>query len=291
MKIVVTGASGFIGGAVVDELLKRGHSVIAVSRDAKNAEDKGHPNISWIIGQLTNSTAVDINALKPDVVIHSAWIATPGIYLDSEENERLIGQSHRFLKQLEHGGVVRIVVVGTCYEKISGHSSKYVQAKQALHEMLEKTVSEAVSFCWARVFFPYGTGEHPEKLPSYLIETLFKGDVPIIKSPQTENDYIHIHDVASALALIAENGSTGIYEIGSGQRTSVLAIAKLIASALGKEELLDSYIMGDQKSQSCELSVVADLHALKSLRWEPEFTMAAGINELVISKLASERQW
>ena len=185
MKVLLTGATGFIGSAVLKRAVSRNHEVAVLVRPGKTS-----PTALQLMGTLENAPWNEIAAFRPEVCIHTAWNATPGVYLDSPENERLVEWSERFIRKAVAGGVRRVVALGTCIEyKMTGEilseettplapTTKYARCKDSLRCKLDQAAREdGFSFSWARVFYPYGPGEHPARLASSAIDQIRRGKI------------------------------------------------------------------------------------------------------------------
>ena len=118
MKILLTGATGFIGSAFTRQALARGHQLAALIIPSESIPPNlaATSNLAWLRGTLDDAPWKDITALAPDVCLHMAWITTPGIYLESPENFRFVESSIRFLRKIretgtthENGTVFRIL--------------------------------------------------------------------------------------------------------------------------------------------------------------------------------------
>lgn len=294
MRVLVTGANGFIGLALVRSLIDRGHSVIGLSRNPPiEPSESRQPTLTWVKGGLDVDTISEIEGLEPDACIHAAWIATPGQYLDSPENELLVSQSSQFLVKLQNIGVRKMVALGTCIEydlSAIGNLSEgltslhpeslYARSKNRLHNLLQKELDVSTSFCWARVFFPYGRGEDSRRLPSWLIQRFANGDVAELKTPKNRNDYIHITDVARALTLTLEKKISGSVNIGTGNGITVHELALEIANQMGCPELVETPET-DNLNEAVE--IVASADRLRSLGWSPTVSLETGIGDLIES--------
>ncbi len=117
MKILVTGANGFIGSAFCRLALTRGHHIAGIIQPARSlpAEIPAE-KMNWLRGTLAEPPWKEIERFQPDVCVHLAWIATPGVYLESPENERYLQWSLALVHGLCSLGVNHIVGAGTCIE-------------------------------------------------------------------------------------------------------------------------------------------------------------------------------
>jgi nucleoside-diphosphate-sugar epimerase len=117
MRILVTGATGYIGSAFVRLALKHGHQVAALVRQQAVAlQVSNSSNLLVLEGTLAEPPWKRIGEFKPEVCVHAAWITTPGIYLESPENYRWLKESLEFFSRLTEFGVNHWFSLGTCIE-------------------------------------------------------------------------------------------------------------------------------------------------------------------------------
>lgn len=245
----------------------------------------------------------EIEKFAPEACVHAAWVATPGVYLESSENHDWVSWSAGFLSRLAKRGTSHLTVLGTCIEyQITGQrlaeattplrpASTYALAKCELHRSLRDaglTSSEfrlpiSVSLAWARIFYPYGEGEHPARLASSLITKLHRGEAVALKTPQSTKDYIHVDDVASALLAVVERQFDGPINIGTGVGVTVEAIARELGRLLRRPELIQ--VPETPPADPLDY-VVADATRLRSLGWRPQVALAAGLRRLVEARVS-----
>ena len=284
LRLLVTGGTGFLGSSLVRQAHAAGHAVAVLSRDPDAPRIPAVP----LAGRLEDPPWDAIDRFAPDICVHAAWIATPGVYLDAPENADWHGWSADFLRRLADRGTRRFVVLGTCIEyRPTGQplsedttpiepASPYARAKDALHRELRATLPGTLA--WARIFYPYGEGEHPDRLASSVIRRLAAGERVGLRTPDSVKDYIHVDDVGSALLRIAESGFDGPVNVGTGTGVTVGEIARWIADRIGRSDLLDlpTGSVADPLDH-----VVADATRLRSLGWSPKVTLADGLHRLV----------
>lgn len=290
MNILLTGATGFIGRAVMRLLLDRGHDVLALSRSTSlpQESERGH----WLSASLEAVPWEKIEPFAPEVLVHAAWVSTPGVYLDSPENAELQRQSKMLFETAYERGIPKIVALGTCIEyaldkrtplkesDACAPKSPYACAKHELHQELAALAGRhEANYVWGRVFYPYGVGEHPKRLGSSIIRSLRARESVNIRTPESVKDYIYIDDLASAIVCCIEQRCHGAYNLGSGEGVRVVDMVNEMVKHVNFSDTL-------QIAQSIEDPfpyVVADNARLEALGWSAKVGMAEGIRRLAAS--------
>ncbi len=293
MKILVTGASGFIGSAFTHLALSHGHAVggMMLPGESPPARLPASEKLAWLRGTLAEPPWTGIQSFQPEVCVHFAWIATPGVYLESPENEDYLRWSLEFLRRLRGLGTRQIIGVGTCIEyRITGEplseertpvepTTPYARCKDALRETLSAEAGrEGWRFCWGRVFYPYGVGEHPARLCSSIIQKLSRGEKIVLKTPHSTKDYIYVDDLAEAVLLTVERQYSGTINWGTGAGISVREIADTAARLLGRTELIEEAVPAQEDPLDY---VVADASRLRGLGWRPRHTLRDGLGKMI----------
>lgn len=254
MKVLVTGASGFIGNYVVEQLLSQGIEVIATSVNIENARAKHwFKQVTYIPFDLSHiDPSVDYHTFfdAPDALVHLAWEGLPNYKNDFHVNENL-PRHFAFLQNLVQNGCRNITVTGTCFEyglkegcltedMTPAPANPYALAK----DMLRKKVAAlpgAPEFKWVRLFYMYGEGQNPNSIIPQLEKAIMNGEASFNMSPgDQQRDYLHVRDVATYICAIALQPSvTGIINCCSGKPVTVKAF-------------IESYLAG--KNQSIRLN-------------------------------------
>lgn len=247
--------------------------------------------VTWFKGTLAEPSWSEIEKFKPEACVHFAWIATPGVYLESPENENYFHWSREFVRRIREFGARRIVAAGTCIEyRISDEklledrtpvepTTTYARWKNALRIALEEDAKkDGFSFAWARVFYPYGVGEHPARLCSSIIQKLGRGEKIELKTPNSTKDYIYIEDLASAFLTVLEKQFEGTVNLGTGIGIAVKEIAQTLGEMMRRPELIKEV----NPPQIDPLGyVVADNSRLRGLGWKPEHDLRRGLEKLL----------
>jgi nucleoside-diphosphate-sugar epimerase len=290
MRILVTGATGFIGAAFVRLARTRGHELAALARAETIAGRvlRDTDGLHWLSGTLAEPPWKAIERFAPEHCLHTAWIADPGEYLASPLNADYLRWSLAFLARLKAAGAIRAMALGTCIEyRIDGRPARedatpldpvspYAQAKDALRRGVEEGIAGPdFGFCWGRVFYPYGPGEHPSRLCSGLARQLLAGETLRLKTPDSTKDYIYIDDLAAAILAIIEGGLTGPINLGTGEGVTVRKLARTLGRLLQREDLVA------ETSPSADdplYYVVADAGRLRrEAGWRPAWALEAGL--------------
>lgn len=286
---MVTGARGLIGREAVRALVDRGVEVHAVGRTP--SVNKG---VVWHAADLLADDGMRlVTEVRPEILLHLAWVTTPGEFWSSGENLGWVAASLRLLQAFGLSGGRRFVGAGSCAEYDwdsaraslgEGHrvspSTLYGEAKASLHALARRWASqEGISAAWGRVFQVYGPGEDRRRLLASLAHGLAQGvPVPLTQGRQVR-DFVHARDVGCAFAALALSSVDGAVNIATGVGTSVRDAAELVGQAAGRPDLLR---LGARVERIGEPDVlVAQIDRLRhEVGYEPRVTLEAGVHEI-----------
>lgn len=260
MKILLTGATGFIGHYVYRQLLQTDHTLYITSRNP-------HCNLPncFILDILDyQKTTSILKEIQADVLIHLAWDVTHGEFWTSEKNIDYAKASiHLFETFLEQGGK-KIIAAGTCAEYSTsaepvrenqttiGELSPYGNAKRLVLAYLEsKKTQFNFDFTWFRIFGVFGLGEHQERLIPSIISTIQSKEVFSVKNPDVFFDYIYVDDLAHFIIDAIQKTNLGIINIGTGNSLAVIDVFLTIKNYIetGRFKIIQTVIIPSQNSR------------------------------------------
>jgi dTDP-6-deoxy-L-talose 4-dehydrogenase (NAD+) len=243
MKILVTGSTGFIGNVVVNELLRRGHEVIASSTNNDTAQKKWwYPKVIYRkldFRELNFGTDYFNYFDKPDIAIHLAWEGLPR-YKEKFHLEENLPRHAGFLTNLVQNGLKSLTVTGTCLEYgLQNGCLKeditiqpivpYAIAKNKLREVLQSLQGVyQFSLKWVRLFYMFGPGQNPNSLVSQLDKAIEAGDREFNMSQGDQTrDFLPVEKVGEYLVRIALQDSVdGIINCCSNTPVTVRAFVE-----------------------------------------------------------------
>jgi nucleoside-diphosphate-sugar epimerase len=291
-RVLVTGASGFIGWHCLQPLRDRGYEVHAVSRSAQATELEG---VFWHVADLQSAGAAAslVADVRPTHLLHLAWYVTPGKVASSPVNYEWVSRSVDLLQAFVAVSGTRAVLCGSAFEYDwgDGHCSEattplhpttvYGSAKAALYMLAESIARESgLSLAWTRPFFLYGPREHPDRLVASVIGSLLRGELARTSHGRQVRDYLHVQDVADAVVAVLESEITGAVNVGGGDGVAIAEIVRRLGDIIGRPDLLR---IGALEARANDVPiVVADTGRVTGeLGWHPRFDLQGGLSDTV----------
>ncbi len=285
MKVLVTGAAGFIGAHVVRELISRGDQPVALVRPGSataRLDDLGS-RIDRVEADLADRSRLIalLGEIRPDAVIHLAWYAEPSRYRDAlAENLASLDASVGLLLAAAEGGCPRVVLGGTCLENAAEPRPRiYEAAKGALHRLSDGVASSGVAVACGHVFYLYGPGEDRRRVIPAVIRALVSGEEIATTDGRRPRDYLYVADVAAAFCTLAGTTLTGGVDICSGSLVALADVFRMIAERTGRPDLLRLGALGPIGDDG--YARAGDAGPLLGLGWRPTHDLRAGIDETI----------
>lgn len=238
MKILVSGATGFVGSHLIPVLLSQGHEITVLSRSHERLiRQPWHERVRFVAHKISlENPPPDMAALGyPDILIHLAWPGLPN-YKDLFHIEENLPADYAFIKALVAAGLSRVLVTGTCLEYglqegclaedcAPEPCTPYGLAKDMLRRSLEMLARQySFNLTWVRLFYMYGPGQNPRSLLAQLDQAIADGaSVFNMSGGEQLRDFLKVQEVASILAATANSAklAPGVYNCCSGRPVSV----------------------------------------------------------------------
>jgi nucleoside-diphosphate-sugar epimerase len=286
-RILLTGATGFLGRHVLPRLRDAGHEVHAVT--TKEPPRNGE-RVTWHRADLLRSPEI-VAEVVPEVLLHLAWYVEPGRYWTAPENIRWVEASLALLRAFAGAGGRRAVVAGTsaeydwhaagrrCHEQRTPlrPATLYGAAKHALHAAAASYAEQAgFELAWGRIFFVYGPWEPQGRLVPSVGRGLLAGrPVPTTRGEQVR-DFMHVEDAAAAFAALAEVDTTGAVNVASGNPVPVRDVVDTLAQLVGRPDLPRPGALPDREGDPPRL--VADVSRLRDeVGFAPRIALYEGL--------------
>jgi UDP-glucose 4-epimerase len=229
-KAIVTGANGYIGSSLINELVQNNVEVFAVVRNRNSKINNLPENIKIIYCELDSiSTLIDLIPDRDiDVFYHLAWEGTSGIdranYKLQLLNAKYACDSAVVAKKLN---CKKLIATGTITEKIAenilnldikAENTIYGIAKHTTHCLLDFLCKKLeLPFVWARLSNIYGGINFTGNIISYTLQELQRGNKPAFSKAEQPYDLMNVRDASRALYLLGkEDTIKSCYFIGSG---------------------------------------------------------------------------
>ena len=232
-KVIVSGATGFVGQHLIPLLLNNNFQVIATSRDQQKASKfSWYKDVQFITLDLSKDQ-MKIDEPQDVGLIHLAWQGLPN-YKSAFHIDVNLPQSYNFIKSLVLQNLSQVLVTGTCYEYglQSGPiasitkplpSNPYAIAKNNLREQLY-ALSKEYSFCfqWARLFYMYGKGQNQNSVLSQLDNAINKNENTFNMSGGNQiRDYLPVEKVVQQIFDLFVSSQEGIFNVCSGNPITI----------------------------------------------------------------------
>ncbi len=291
MKILITGATGFVGQHVTRQLLESGAEVAVLTRNQYGLKNLDTKKIKIIEGSLDSlaDCGKQIKKFDAEICIHLAWSGIPDY--SHEVSKKNLDQSISLIDfLLAETNCKKIISSGSCFEygTASGelteetpeeNTSAIAWAKNSLKNYLALRCQEKnLSWIWLRIFYVYGPGQREKSLIPTLYKAASLGTAPQIQNPNNANDFVYISDVSNAISkACVHNAESGVYNIGSGNLFSVADMWSLVQRYVSSIAPLST-----EKNKSSAIKGYANIQKAKNkLNWEPKIVTEKGVKEFV----------
>lgn len=296
MRVLLTGAAGFIGSHLARRLLTEGYEVTALLRPGAKldriADISGRMGLVYADLFSRDAAAAAVKKAAPELFLHLAWCAEPGEGLHSPKNVDFLLGGIELFRAAAATGCKRVVMAGTSIEYAESPrpvaedspiqtANLYAASKHSLYlTAREMALREGWSFASGRIFNVFGPGENQDRLVPQVIRDLAAGRSCELTDGEQLRDYLHVEDVARGLLTLAQSHLDGAVNIGSGEPVKVGDVARTIGRIMGAPHLLR---FGAKPSRAGDpRSLYSDTSLLRaSTSWRPSLSLEDGLRRTV----------
>ncbi len=296
MRFLITGAAGFLGSTLANQLLKEGHTVRGLDDLSTGDPSSLSPDVHFTRGDVNDRPKLWTILQEIDCVYHlAARVLVPeSVLYPREYNQVNVGGTVSLMEAMREVGVRRVVFIssGAVYgnqtdqpvreDALPNPRSPYAVSKLAA-EYYVKTIGAlwGIETVCLRVFNAYGPGQHlpavhAPVLPTFLRIAMQNGTLVVNGEGTQTRDYVYVDDVVNA--MIAASTAPGVdrltINVGSGQETSVRELVRLVIAVTGTSP----EVVYNPRSDSGPGRMCADLTlAADRLNYRPSISLETGI--------------
>jgi UDP-glucose 4-epimerase len=287
MRIFITGGAGFIGTHLCKKISAL-HKV-TVYDNFSNSNQKDFPtisNVTLVIGDILNKSKLSYSMKNHDVVIH---LAAKTDVVDSVNNpdntfQTNVHGTQNALDSCISNNITKFIVTSSAavYQNfdnsvdeasITEPLSPYGQSKLDMENII---IQSKINCTILRLFNVYGNGHNNGVIVNFTKNISENKPLIIFGDGKAVRDFIHIDDVIDAVILSIESES-GIYNIASGNGTSISDLAKLLIQLSGKNSEI---IYKSARTGEILYSVADIIKSQKELGFSPKISLNTGLSLL-----------
>lgn len=280
--VFLTGATGFIGGHLMDRLLADGHLVIALHRRASTERLRRHDRLFWI---AVEDAEACFSRYRFDAVIHIATCYGEGVPLSHMVTTN-VSMPLRLFELAVAQSCPLFINTDTFFGKPEfnyPHMRAYIQSKtNFMHWIaLAAEASPAIKVVNTRLEHVYGPGDGPQKFVPHVLAKLLANETLALTPGHQLRDFVHVDDVVYAyltILKVAENLPQGLTEIqvGTGMTHSVRNFVEMAQALCRSTSKLE---FGVKQYRNSEIMCsAADTSGLSAIGWVPRHTLASGLS-------------
>jgi nucleoside-diphosphate-sugar epimerase len=292
MKLLITGASGFVGAAVAGLAAEQQHHVVATgARPAPSRLAALEGRIAYRQLDLANGSAVAemLREEQPEAVIHCAWAGVARQARFSQVQLANVEMTCRLVEEAARAGVAKFVGIGSQaeYGRLDRRIGEddptqpetlYGAAKlAACHLARQLAAQSGMDYAWLRLFSSYGPGDNDAWLIPSIIAELSAGRRPRVSLGSQKWDYLHVDDAARGiLAACVTPAATDLFNLASGRPVAIREVVERLRDLLapGMDLVFGEIPFGKDQIMHLE----GDNGRLRELTgWRPEISLEAGI--------------
>lgn len=292
-KVLVTGATGFVGPYLVKELHERNACIKVLTLN--KSRDRFEDAITLVCGNITDPDSIQ-NVMKDvDIVFHLAAVSNVNYAITHprETFETNATGTLNLLEEARKNDVGKFVYISSSHvygvpqylpmdEKHPIDPHEPYAASKAAAEMLVKiyALNYRLKTTIIRPFNMYGPGQSKDFIIPSIINQAINKDTIEIGNLTPTRDLLYITDAIEGMLTIAQHGE-GIYNIGSGKETSIKEVVETIINIIDPAK---NYVSVESRRRSNAIDIprmCADISRLNKLGWSPVVDLKEGLMKTI----------
>lgn len=287
MRVVITGATGFLGSRVARALIAAGHEVAGVVRESSNLH-----RLSDILPHLllmeAGAAVSSLDSFGPEALVHtSTCYGRKG-----EPASHLVETNVRFpLMLLESASAAGARVFVNTDTTLPGQLNAYALSKAHFAQWSRRVAAETMSCANVRLEYMYGPCDDESKFPTQVLRACIRNQPHLrLTAGEQTRDFIYVDDVVDAFVILLQAGITASpgwndYGLGTGIETTLRKFAETAKrETRASTELLFGAIPYREAEQ---MRSFADTASLRRLGWSSRTSLVEGIRKVIASERSS----
>jgi nucleoside-diphosphate-sugar epimerase len=296
-KIIVTGASGFVGANLVKKIMDKNEIYIFTRKESDTwrlNDIKSEINVQTINFENKNKIQSVVNKIKPDYVFH---LATYGGYPFQQDVKTIVDSNiHNSINLMqalsEYGRLEKFINIGSSSEY--GPKTKPMKEIDLASPIFPYGIAKLTQSNFAKYFFVknglpsvtlrlfsvYGPLEEPGRLIYDIMTSILRKNILKLASKKSKRDFIFVDDVIEAIEKTSKtpNIEGGIFNIGSGKEYSIEEVVNIVQSKLKKDLKVSWGNIEKQRSFETNNHWIANISKIKKeIKWNPKVNFEKGL--------------
>ena len=297
MNILVTGGAGFIGSHIVDAYIKNNHNVVIIDDMSKGQKEFINPKATFYHKSISDTDLADILKNEKIEVInhHAAQISVSDSVKNPVKDAELnIIGTLQLLQNAVEFGVDKFIFASTggaiygeqdYFPAKEDHPQKptspYGLSKLSVEGYLrfykEQYGLKSIIFRYGNVFGPRQNPNGEAGVVAIFFNRVLKGKTPIINGDgQQTRDYVFVRDIVHANLLALNLNGSDIFNVGTGQETTVNKLTQLILEVSESNIAIQTAKKNNFEQRRSSLD---NKKLKKTLNWSPQFSLKEGLSE------------
>ena len=285
MRLLFTGASGFLGSHLVHQFVRDGHQVVVLKRARSDLSRLDGCRDKLVLAEIGSDLAPAFMGPRIDGVIHLATC-----YGRNGETASVMAETNTAfaLRLLDAACAAQVPLFINSDTSLAKELNAYAMSKRHFAEWGKFAAQQGrISFVNILLEHMYGPGDDASKFVTHVVRTLLRGAPELaLTAGEQLRDFIYIDDVVAAFALLLEHASREpgylACALGSGEPVRIRELVMLARTLTGADTALNFGALPYRTGEVMHSQ--ADICYLSNLGWRPQITLDEGLRNLILSE-------